>query len=709
MRKTRPFTTCFILFVTVIAVSSVWTADANAQSEKEKELIATLRSDGPKADKAIACKKLAVLGSSAAVEDLAKLLPDEQLSSWARIALEAIPGAAADEALRKSLDSLNGKLLVGTINSIGVRRDAGAVETLVARLKADDAEVASAAAVALGHIGNAAAAKSLRASLASAPPKVRSAVAEGCILCAEKSAADGRLAEAAAIYDEVRTADVPKQRVLEAVRGSILAHKDEGIAILVEQLRSPDNGLFQIALSTAREIQGTKIDEVLAAELGRATPERAPLVIVAMADRKESVVLSAVLKAAGSGPKPVRLAAIAALGRVGDASCLSSLVEIAQQDDAELTQTARAALGELPGEKVNQEIIARLANAQGKTLPLLIEVVGSRRINAMETLLKAVNHSDAAVRSAALTSLGNTIPAKSLSVLISQAVSPKHAEDAAVAQQALKAACVRMADREACAGELAAAYEKSPVATKTVLLQILGAVGGTKALNTIGNAAKTTDPLLQDASTKLLGEWMTIDAAPVLLDLTKSAPGEKYQVRALRGYIRIARQFTMSEPERAEMCAKAFDASRQVAEQKLVLDVLKRYPSVDTLKIAVKAAQMAELKEDATQVAVAIAQKAKGPEVRELLSKVGLERVKLEIVKAEYGAGSNQKDVTEVLRKLVGDLPLIPLASTSYNASFGGDPSPGSVKQLKVQYKINGKAGEASFAENDLILLPTPK
>ncbi len=64
---------------------------------------------------------------------------------------------------------------------------------------------------------------------------------------------------------------------------------------------------------------------------------------------------------------------------------------------------------------------------------------------------------------------------------------------------------------------------------------------------------------------------------------------------------------------------------------------------------------------------------------------------------AEYGAGSTQKDVTEVLRKQAGDLPLITLASSSYNASFGGDPVPGSVKQLKIQYRINGKTGEASF------------
>ena len=44
------------------------------------------------------------------------------------------------------------------------------------------------------------------------PAKVRSAVAEGCILCAERLLAEGNGQEAAEIYDEVRKADVPKQQ-----------------------------------------------------------------------------------------------------------------------------------------------------------------------------------------------------------------------------------------------------------------------------------------------------------------------------------------------------------------------------------------------------------------------------------------------------------------------------------------------------------------
>jgi HEAT repeat protein len=702
----------FLALLFGLAVSTSQALDGpSASPEKEKELLEVLRSDAAKAEKAISCKLLAIHGSSAAVADLAKLLPDPELSSWARIALEAIPGTEADEALRKAAASLEGKLLVGTLNSIGVRRDIEAVELLTARLQDNDAEVASAAAVALGRVGNAAARKSLRAALADAPAKVRSAVAEGCVLCAERLLADGKSAEAVAIYDEVRAADVPQQRIIEATRGAILARDQEGIPLLIGLFSSPDKKMFQLALGTVREFPGGEVDKALAAELVRATPERAALMIQAMADRPDTVDLLAVLKAAEQGPQQVRLSAIAALGRVGDASCLETLLTIALDTDSELAQTARTTLAELPGEKVDAQIVALLRKSEGKSYPLLIEIVGQRRIEATDVLLKALDDSNKSVRSAALTALGETVTLKNLPVLVSQVVSALHPEDAAIAQQALKTASIRMPDREACATELTNALDDAPAASKSTILEILAEVGGATALKTIGAAAKGADPELQDTGSRLLGKWNSVDAAPVLLDLAKNGPAEKYQIRALRGYIGLARKFDMSEKERADMCQQALSASQKVAEQKLVLDVLKIYPNRETLKLAINAMGVAGLKADATEATLVIAQKlgAKEQDVTELLAKAGFEKIKLEVVKAEYGSGSTQKDVTAVLQKQAGDLPLITLPAAGYNASFGGDPLPGSVKQLKVQYRINDKAGEATFAEDALIILPAPK
>ncbi len=711
MPTIRQFAFTIACCAALLCLSSGITRAGDGQTPKEKELLALLRSDAAPADKAVTCKHLAVYGSVDAVPDLAKLLPNEQLSSWARIALEAIPGPEADEALRKGSETLEGRLLVGTLNSIGFRRDALAVDLLTGRLADKDAEVASAAAVALGRVGNDGASKALRAALATTEGKTRSAVAEGLVLVAERRHSEGKGAEAAEIYDEVRKADVPKQRKIEATRGAILSRNDEGIPLLLELLASEDKAMFQLALGTIREFPGNAVDKSLAAEIAKATPERGALLIGAMADRRATVDLAAIQSAAGTGPKAVRLAALAALRRVGNDGSLASLLEIALDADAELAQTAKEALSELQGDKINSAIVTLLANAQGKTHPLLLDLVAQRRIAAIDEVLKAVDNSDKTIRTAALTALGAIVDLEKLPVLIGQVVKPKFEEDSAAAQLALKTACVRMPDREACATQLATALESVPSATKTMLLETLAAVGGTKALETVGTAARSKDATMQDVASRLLGKWMTDDAAPVLLDLTKTAPSEKYQLRALRGYIRIANQFVLPIDQRMELCRTAYAASKQPAEKKLVLEIVKRYPTVDGMKLAISASESADVKDEAKGAALVIAQKIGGkvPEVRDLLAKIDIPKVNLEIVKATYGGGATQKDVTEIVQKAATDLPMVTLANTSFNAAFGGDPIPGTAKQLKIQYKINGKPGEASFAEDALIILPMPK
>jgi hypothetical protein len=92
-------------------------------AERENKGIAVLQSDAPPQEKAITCKRLAIYGTEKAVPALAPLLADEKLAAWARTALEVIPGPAADAALREAAGKLQGRLLIGVITSIGVRRD----------------------------------------------------------------------------------------------------------------------------------------------------------------------------------------------------------------------------------------------------------------------------------------------------------------------------------------------------------------------------------------------------------------------------------------------------------------------------------------------------------------------------------------------------------------------------------------------------------
>ena len=175
--------------------------------EQEAKLIAVLKSDAPLKDKADACRELSLVGTKESVAPLAALLGDEKLSHLARYGLEPIPDPAVDEALRDALRKLKGRPLVGVIGSIGVRRDAKAVEPLSGLLKDTDADVAQAAARRWAESAARPPPRPWRMPSTTAPAAKRPAVSEGLFRCAEHlvgTRSTTRL-QALAIYDRLES------------------------------------------------------------------------------------------------------------------------------------------------------------------------------------------------------------------------------------------------------------------------------------------------------------------------------------------------------------------------------------------------------------------------------------------------------------------------------------------------------------------------
>ena len=175
----------------------------------------------PEFQKAKACQRAGELGAKEAVPALAALLGQERLSTYARYGLEPIADPSADEALRASLTKLKGNLLIGVINSIGKRRDAKAGPALVKLIHGPDPEVARAAAAALGSIGGEASAKDLQSALGKTSGMTKAAVADACLVCAERLLAESKRDHALALYASLTVPGIPKPARLAAMQGII--------------------------------------------------------------------------------------------------------------------------------------------------------------------------------------------------------------------------------------------------------------------------------------------------------------------------------------------------------------------------------------------------------------------------------------------------------------------------------------------------------
>ena len=400
-----------------------------AAAPTEAALIAVLQSDAEHQEKAAACRLLARIGTQQAVPVLAAMLGDERLAHMARTALEPIPGPAPDAALRAALDRLDGRLLMGAMGSLGVRRDAQAVAPLAQRLTARDESVAQAAARALGQIGTAEAAAAIDAALAQSPAANQVAFCEGLFRCAEALAAAGQADASQAIYDRLRTVSpAPHQVRAAALRGAILARGQAGIPLLVEALRSDDWILTAAAARTALDLPGAAVTAALAGELAKLPADKQLLLLATLGERGDAAAGPALLALATDSAPAVRLAAVRNLTRLAYAPALPLLGELALSDQGELAAAARDSMGSFPGQEADAAILAMLTHQEPQVRGLAVEMIGLRNVpGATASLVKAAGDEAESVRLTALRALRDQaglaeLPA--LLKLLAQAPSP---------------------------------------------------------------------------------------------------------------------------------------------------------------------------------------------------------------------------------------------------------------------------------------------
>ncbi len=191
----------------------------------EKGLLDVVTSDAKPAGKQFACRQLSLIGTEISVPILATMLTNEQTSDMARYALERIPSKAVNKVLREALPKATGKMKVGIVNSLGQRRCPKAVEALGEMAGGSDEMLAEAALAALGQIANDDAAKVLAKAKGKAKGKLQMVALDSYLKCADQMVADGKKAQALAIYKELQDKSLPKPIQTAALRGMLDAMK----------------------------------------------------------------------------------------------------------------------------------------------------------------------------------------------------------------------------------------------------------------------------------------------------------------------------------------------------------------------------------------------------------------------------------------------------------------------------------------------------
>ena len=620
-----------------------------AGKEQESKLIAVLKSAADYNAKADACRDLAHIGTAEAVPALAVLLADEKLGHMARYGLETIPSPAVDEALRDALGKLKGRQLVGVIGSVGVRRDGKAVSILVGLLKDPDNEVVQSSARALGMIADPAAAKGLTDALPTAVAANQFALCEGLFRCAEAFAAKGINDKAIVIYDLLRgLKQAPHQVLAGAWRGAIIARQKDGLPLLMEALRSTDPALMTAALGIAIEMKDAGVSKALAEELTKVPAARQIQLCNVLGKRGGNTALPALLALAKTGEPVARVAAIKAATEIGNAGAAATMIELLKDPVAVVAQATATGLAGLPGAEVDASVIKMLDSPDQATKLKMLEMLSQRRITTASTQLsKLMDDKNEAIKSAAVKCYAELANETDLTGLLDKIVNATDAATIATLEKALGSICGMAGQQQACVPQLIAALAKAGPTAKPSLLRILGVTASADALKAVRGAVDDANKDVHTAAIKVICEWKSGTAAPVLLDMARNSAAPVDKILCLRGYLGMAARNDIPAPERLAICRESAPMVQRTDEKLLLLAALANLANAESLNLIVSYLDDPAVQREAVATVMAIADK------RAANQQVAITRAALnKVVQAAADNPAVVKRAQELLKKM---------------------------------------------------------
>ena len=365
--------------------------------------------------------------------------------------------------------------------------------------------------------------------------------------------------------------------------------RDTAVSIVLDILRSDDQDMQAAAIAMVKEMPGTQVTEALAKELPNLSARSQVQLLSALGDRGDTAARPAVVTAVKSEEKSVRIAALRALGQLGDDSSVELLAQAAAGAKGAEQKAARDSLYRLRGQNVDKVILAAISKAEAKTKVELISSVGQRNITAgVGSLLETAKDSDRKVRTGSLRTLKVVAGPEHLPALVEFLIKAKSSSDRTEAQKTIAAVAHRIADKNRQASSVLAVL---PSVKETVaqcsLLNVLGRIGDNSALPVLTAAIKDENVDIQTAAIRALADWPTPEPAVELQKVAESSGSKVHRILSLRGFVRLL-GLASDRPagETIEMYKKAMSLAPDAGEKKKVLSGLSNTKSLAALQMA---------------------------------------------------------------------------------------------------------------------------
>ncbi|MCL2710627.1 MAG: HEAT repeat domain-containing protein [Planctomycetaceae bacterium] len=560
---------------------------AHPQAVSAARLAALLNDETTLAGRQFVCLQLRFVGTSAEVPVLAKYLHRNDDFEHARMALQAIAGEEALVPLREALHTFQGKMLVGVIESLAVRKDTISLPALIELIDSEDQSVAAAAIAALGAFENEGLETLMQIKTTS--PDLEQTRLRALLRIASTLCGKGQIDTAGMIYEQLADSETPRNSRRAALEGQLqILSEATRYETLFHWFFEEDFVKRQVAVRYLYDIPSALFDE-LTERLDDLPPGIILVMLEIIAERQGEQTMETLRKVLEGGNELERLFALRAIGATGDVEIIPLLVMALKENNPAMQTVAAEMMQRFPHEAVLPALLPLVEQPESRQIAL--DILSTMKCYpAIDPLIRLAQSGDASLFAPVIAALGRICDPDEYDIprMMRLYLSSRPGIHRDNVERAVVVICEKNPDANTRANLILDFLQKegdglTPSLLVTTL-PLLGRLGNQQIADKVLPLLQSDQLDLQRVAIRALCNWPNADYHGVLWEIVQEAPANEYTRWALRAYIRVVTlRSDRPESETLSMLQKAMQAASDDADKQWCLSRSSTIRTMETV------------------------------------------------------------------------------------------------------------------------------
>lgn len=605
-----------------------------------------------KENKSFLMSQLALVGKDDVIPALQVYLINPELADPAARVLVKVNSPASKKALLNALATANGAARLSVIAALGDSRSKEAANTIKAFATENDNNLVKMSLYALANIADPSSEQIMLTAAEKSGYKFESTNATAAtLLYAEMLLKDGNKVLASKIAKQLIEKAVAADQIhvrTSALKVLVDVNQEKSAPLLLNAVNDKSSQYRAAALRFAVPYITPNTTALWVKKLGQSNDATKIDIIYMFSESLAKESLPAILKLLQSKNTEVKLAAIEASTKIGQAKVLDDLLTLMSKGDSTTITAISGAIRRMKGEGITEKVAAFIPKANPTVQVALINILASYAANGqLNTIYSQLKNKNQEVKQAAFAALKQVVISDNVPKLFTLLNETSDQSELTAIQDAVIAA---LKGKKGDTAQVDLVLQQMTAASKdkkTLFYRILASLGGDKSLNAVSKAFDTDNEQIQKAALDALASWVDASSATELIKIARTTKNAEYLDKAISGYLRSIRISASPADQKLLLLRNAMEVARTSSQQQQILKATEQARTFNALVFAGRYLDDPSLQQIAANavMTIALADKYNGTIVKDLLNKT------IQVLK-----GADSEYQKEAMRKYLSEM-----------------------------------------------------